>query len=93
MALASAEKPAETDPTRLYRAARLLGATEALLEVTGAVLPPEDYTVCMRALTEVRADVKSAMIGKAMQEGRGMSIEQVIRYALEDKTLEVILGY
>jgi predicted ATPase/DNA-binding SARP family transcriptional activator len=74
-ALAGRERQAE-------RSIRLLGAAEAFCETLGARPPvavPEEYE---RTVAEGRAALGEAAFAAAWAEGRAMSIEQAIEYAL-----------
>ncbi len=61
------------------RVARLWGAAEALREVIGAPRQSEDEQAVARA----RAQLDEAAWQAAWAEGRAMSLEQAIAYALE----------
>jgi ATP/maltotriose-dependent transcriptional regulator MalT len=67
-----------------HRAARLLGAAEALLEATGPVL----YAQANNELHQRAADAARERLGEqaweaARAEGRAMTFEQAVEYALE----------
>ena len=66
------------------RAARLLGFCAGLRETLGdALSPAERMQYEQRYVAETRAQLDEATGRAAMDEGRAMSIEQVIEYALE----------
>ena len=70
---------------RMDRAARLQGAAEALRETIGVPLSPSEralYEVTM--LPAVRA---APGFAAAWAEGRVMSVEQAVAYALEESTV------
>jgi ATP/maltotriose-dependent transcriptional regulator MalT len=69
------------------RAARLFGAAEALRETRGARLPPIDRDEYAPHLANLRAHLDDAQLRAAWNEGRAMSIEQALEYALENKNL------
>ncbi len=68
------------------RAARLLGAAAALLEALGADsrMDPADRAEYDRDVAAVRAQLDEALFVAAWAEGRAMTLEQAIAYALED---------
>jgi predicted ATPase/class 3 adenylate cyclase len=68
---------------RPERGARLLGAAEALREVIGSVLEPEDQIEYDRDVSIIRDQMSQEACAKAWAEGRAMSMEQAIEYALE----------
>src|SRR5207247_3078348 len=75
-ALAGREQQAE-------RAVRLLGAGEAFCETLGVRPPvaiPAEYE---RAMAEGRASLGEAAFATAWAEGRAMSLERAVEYALE----------
>ena len=68
------------------RAARLLGASEALISAIGLRGHPEyhlDRVLYERVEAEARTTVDEAAFEAALEEGRSMSPEQAIEYALE----------
>ena len=65
------------------RAARLIGAADALLEVLGARFMPTDYADYERIVTAIRAQLDEAEFEEAIADGRAMTMEQAIAYALE----------
>ena len=67
----------------MERGAKLLGAAEALLQSIGAVLGPGDRQIYERAIAIAREELGEEGLEAARQEGRAMSLEQAIEYALE----------
>jgi hypothetical protein len=66
------------------RAARLIGAAEALREVIGAPLPPADRAEHDRSVAAGRTARGEEAFAAAWAEGRAMTLVQAIRYAMED---------
>jgi predicted ATPase/class 3 adenylate cyclase len=66
------------------RAVRLLAASTVQLEAIGFVLRPRDRLRYERGLTGARAQLGDNTFDKAWGEGRALSLEQAIEYALED---------
>ncbi len=71
------------DPARIERATRLLGATDALLELIGARLENVYLREYRRVLASSHIHLAAEDFATAWEEGRSMSLEQVIAYALE----------
>ena len=69
---------------RAVRAARLLGATEALRAAARVRHQPGDRAQSERTLTTVRAELHETDFAIAWAEGRAMSLEQATAYALAD---------
>jgi tetratricopeptide (TPR) repeat protein len=69
-------------------AARLFGTAEALQEATGAPIPPSQRADYDRAIASVRAAMDEEAFITAWSEGRAMSLEQAVHYALEDDALD-----
>jgi predicted ATPase/class 3 adenylate cyclase len=65
------------------RATRLLGAAEALLGSLGQVLESDDRVLYDQGIAAAHAELGQEFEA-AMQEGRDMSMEQAISYALEE---------
>jgi predicted ATPase/class 3 adenylate cyclase len=70
----------------LERATRVLGAMEALLESIGTVLDREDRVPYERAVELARSQLGDAEYERLRAEGRAMSPEQAVVYALEEPT-------
>ncbi len=66
------------------RAARLFGAAEALREAANVPLPPADRADYDHNVAAVRAQLDEAAFAKAWAEGRAMTLEQAVEYALEN---------
>jgi len=64
------------------RGARLLGAAEALLEAIGDPLPPSERPDCDRGVAAVRAALGEEAFKAAWEEGRKMTMEEAVEYAL-----------
>ena len=71
---------------RPERAARLRGTAEALREAIHTPLPPNEREQYDRDLAAVREALGEAAFAAAWAEGRRMSMEQVIEYALGKAT-------
>ena len=71
---------AEAQPAR---AARLFGVAAAVREALGARVWPAEQADYERNLQRTRAQVDAAAWEAAWAEGRAMSLEQAIAYALE----------
>jgi DNA-binding CsgD family transcriptional regulator len=67
------------------RAARLFGAGEALREAVGNVQLPEEAALLEPYLATVRSQLDEASWQGAWEEGRAMSMEQAIGYALSEE--------
>jgi non-specific serine/threonine protein kinase len=63
-------------------AARLLGASEAALERTGAFYQPTDKLEIDRTIATVRAQLDDTAFQAMWSEGRGMGMDEAIEYAL-----------
>jgi non-specific serine/threonine protein kinase len=83
-ALASLSGPvvARGDPER---AARLLGASDALLRTMGLGLQPQDQREVDRFEAAVRGQLDQAAFEAAWAEGRAMSLEEAVAYALGEE--------
>ena len=66
------------------RAARLLGATQALLEPMHAHLESVDDTEYKRSVAAAREQLGEATFNAAWEEGKQMTLEQAVKYALEN---------
>jgi tetratricopeptide (TPR) repeat protein len=65
------------------RAARLLGVTTALLDAMHSTLDPADRLDYERIVANVQAQLDETSYATAWTEGRAMTVEQAIAYALE----------
>ncbi len=72
-----------------HHAARLLGAAEALLEATGTLLYAQvDHELHQRVVDTVRESLGERAWKEAQDEGRAMTFEEAVAYALgEDEAL------
>ncbi len=66
----------------LRRAARLCGAAEALREAIGVPLEPVDRATYDRTVMGIRARLDETAFAASWSEGRVMTLEQAINYAL-----------
>ena len=66
------------------RATRLCGTAEVVLEATGAKLGHPDQAEYEQTIAMARGTLSEALFAAAWAEGRAMSVEQAITYALED---------
>jgi non-specific serine/threonine protein kinase len=66
------------------RAARLFGAIESLLNITGGQLEPSVRAEYDRNLAVARVQLDEATFAAAWAEGRMFSLEQAMAYALDD---------
>ncbi len=67
------------------RAVRLFAAVAALRQVTGIGLQPSDLAEHDRVMTALRGALGDAAFAAAGAEGRAMTLEQAIEYALGDE--------
>jgi hypothetical protein len=66
------------------RAARLFGASEALPEAMGAPLEPGEIALQEPYLTVTRSQLDETSWQEAWAQGRAMTLEDAISYALEE---------
>jgi predicted ATPase/DNA-binding XRE family transcriptional regulator len=73
------------DKDELERAARLWGAAEAILETTEVLTSPHvpDRSRHQRQVADARARLEAEAWQKAWTQGRAMTLEQAVEYALE----------
>ena len=64
-------------------AARLLGATEAILEANGHSIQPTDQGDYDRSINDTRAQLDQGTFETAWAEGRALSLEQAVELALK----------
>jgi predicted ATPase/DNA-binding CsgD family transcriptional regulator len=83
MAILSGPVATRGDPER---AARLLGASDALFKTMGLGLQPPDQPEIDRYKTSMREQLGEKAFKTAWEQGQAMSLEQAIAYALEEKT-------
>jgi hypothetical protein len=65
------------------RAVRLHGAADALREASGTPLPPLNFRSYGRVLDALRSELGAVAFDAAWLDGRSMSSDQAIAYALE----------
>ena len=73
-------------PATAERAARLFGAAEGLLEATGGGLAAADEAERDRYVALTREQLDESAFGAAWAEGRAMTMEQAVAYALDAYT-------
>ena len=83
-AIASIVASGARHPDRACRVVRLLGAANALWESVGMPLPPIERAGYEAALAAARDELGAAACNAAWVEGRAMTPEQAITYALEE---------
>jgi hypothetical protein len=66
------------------RAARLWGAADALREAINAPWPPLERRLYEPYLTAIRSLADEALWRRSWEEGRAMTMEEALTYALED---------
>jgi tetratricopeptide (TPR) repeat protein len=67
------------------RAARLFGASEALHEVMGTIPEPRERALQEPYLAAARSQLDEAVWQQAWAQGRAMTLEEAISYALEEE--------
>jgi tetratricopeptide (TPR) repeat protein len=68
---------------KVERALKLLGAAEALREKINIAMTPPERLEYEREITDLRANVEEKIYKSYWAEGRAMTMEQVIHFALE----------
>jgi tetratricopeptide (TPR) repeat protein len=68
----------------LERAIRLFGAAEALREIIGSPIAPSDRPNYDRTISALRTTLGEETFAKHWAEGRSMTMEQAIAYALNE---------
>ena len=66
------------------QAARLFGSAECLFEGMGVILDPADQQEFDHYVAVVRNQLDETAFAKAWAEGRAMTLEQAIEFALEE---------
>lgn len=66
------------------KAARLLGASTAMLGTMGVPYPPSDQREVARYLADIRAQLDEDAFTAAWEEGQAMTLQQAVAYALEE---------
>jgi hypothetical protein len=69
---------------RAERTTRLFGIAEALRELVGTRLLPTERAGYEHDLAAVRAELGEEAFGEVWADGRAMSVEQAVAYALSD---------
>jgi tetratricopeptide (TPR) repeat protein len=72
------------DTHQPQRAARLFGAAEVARERIGAPLPPGDKPMYDRHLARARADLDELAFDAAWVEGRAMTLDEAVEFALAE---------
>ena len=70
---------------QLKRAARLLGAAEALREATVSTIPPDEHAEYAEAAAALRSALGEEAFAAAWAEGRALSMESAIALALAER--------
>ncbi len=68
-------------------AARLFGAAEALRQALNSFLLPDERVCYERSVAEARAQLDEATFAAAWAEGRAMTLEQAVIFALDRQNL------
>jgi hypothetical protein len=71
------------------RAAKLWGATDALFEKLGLAILEENRQVRERFREEARESSDSGSRAEAWEQGRAMTLDQAVAYALTGETVSV----
>ena len=66
------------------RAVRLMGAAETLREVSSSPMTPNEHTLYDKEVAELRASLDEPEFVALWAEGRTMTMDQAIAYALEE---------
>ena len=67
------------------QAAILLGASESVLQTLGAKLQPADQIEVDQYLVAIQEQLDRRSFEEALAEGRGMSFEDAVSFALEEQ--------
>jgi predicted ATPase/class 3 adenylate cyclase len=70
---------------KMWRAARLSGAVETLMESLKSSIPPSHRDDYEQRIAKARAALGDEIFAAAKREGRALALEQAIAYALEQK--------
>ena len=65
------------------RSTKLFGAAEVLRELIGSPMTPLERREYDQAVSNLRARIDETALAKAWAEGRALTMEQAIEYALE----------
>jgi len=74
----------ESAEGQVIRAARLFGAADAWWRACGAVRYAPDQLAYERDVADLRARFKEGAFAAAWAEGRAMTLDEVLGYALDD---------
>ena len=69
----------------MLRATRLLGATEVLVAAGTIRLPPDEQETYDRTVISARTQLDDEAFAAAWAEGRAMTLEQAVAYALDEQ--------
>ncbi len=73
---------------QLTDAAKLYGAAGGLRDVIGVPLPPADRADHDRSVSALRESVGESRFGRAWSEGRGMTLDRAVAWALSEDNAE-----
>jgi tetratricopeptide (TPR) repeat protein len=73
---------------RPQEAARLLGASAAMLETMGMPYPPSDRDEVALYVTDIRSQLDEEAFAAAWAEGQAMSMAEAVAYVLEEAVLK-----
>src|SRR6266581_4061177 len=73
--------------TILLQSARIFGAAEALRETISSPIVPDQQHSHEQGVAALRAQLNDLTLAAAWAEGRTMSLDQVVAYALESGAL------
>jgi hypothetical protein len=76
------ESARQAEVEHVERSVRLLSAANALLEAMGAVPEASERLPYEQSVAYARSDLGEERFDKAWDEGRAMSLEQAVEYAL-----------
>ncbi len=82
LAAVQRQQSEDTQPS-LLRAARIFGATEVLRETLSAPVLPSEQHFYERGVAALHAQLDEAALAAAWAEGRAMTLEQAVAFALE----------
>ncbi len=84
--LAEVEASLAGNGGNMQRAARLFGAAEALRQAIGAPVPPVERPAHEQAVAAARGGLDQDVFASAWSEGKAMTMEQSVAYALKKAT-------
>jgi hypothetical protein len=82
LTLAEGEATGDGTPERAAAAVRLLAAVEGFLEATEATVDKYEHDLSEQTLVAARTLLTTDEYERAWAEGRGMSVERAVAYAL-----------